>query len=49
MNYDISFCAYEKCENKECIRHLHNVKIDTPITVSTFPKCECWEGEENGR
>lgn len=44
MSYDMTFCSYRKCKNKDCERHQDRLKNWLyPVSIGDFPKCENWK------
>lgn len=43
-SFDITFCSYYECQNKECERHKNRLEnYHYPVSVADFPKCEHWK------
>lgn len=44
MSYDITFCSYKGCKEKNCDRHPIRLKGWLyPVSIADFTKCENWE------
>ena len=43
-DYDITFCSYKDCKNKECRRHPSKLNGWLyPVSMSNFEKCNNWK------
>jgi hypothetical protein len=46
MSFDITFCSYEECENKWCLRHISNIlDYQHPYSFADFKECEFWKNK----
>ena len=44
MSFDITFCSYKGCKEKNCERHLTRLKGWLyPVSIADFTKCENWK------
>lgn len=44
MSFDITFCSYAKCKDRDCERHQRKLKNYLyPVSIGDCPRCENWE------